>query len=196
MSKDLPQGSRTSFIPQSGSSGKIWSLAALPPEALPALQLCMFHFLGHWLHRRGGAGQVGLPGPWYLGWKYFSFYFSTLVPFLFVYIYIFTMHTLKLCFSLQLSVRKVPVLKVKCAVVKGVGRRWGSARPRSTLWLWRLSRQTPKSGPEPNSLFASSDGIPRSHYQLVRRNHSRNCKLASKNCRDSFTWMQMPANII
>lgn len=37
------------------------------------------------------------------------------------------------------------------------------------------------------SLCASSDGIPSFYCQLVKENHSGNCKLVSKNCKDSFT---------
>ena len=35
-------------------------------------------------------------------------------------------------------------------------------------------------------LSVSCGGIPRSYRQLVKRNHSGNCKLASKNCKGSF----------
>ena len=35
-------------------------------------------------------------------------------------------------------------------------------------------------------LSVSCGGIPRSYHQLVKRNHSGNCKLASKNCKGSF----------
>ena len=42
----------------------------------------------------------------------------------------------------------------------------------------------------------SCDGIPRSYPQLVKRNHSGNCKLASKNCKGSFTRKRMPTNVI
>lgn len=37
---------------------------------------------------------------------------------------------------------------------------------------------------------------PRSYHQLVKRNHSGNCKLACKNCKDSFTRKLTPANVI
>lgn len=81
-----------------GKGLKPWSYASWGPPSSPTLNL--FHFLGLWLHRKGGAGQVGLPGPRCLGWKYFSFYLSTLVPFLFVYIYFYNAHLKAVFFSI------------------------------------------------------------------------------------------------
>lgn len=46
------------------------------------------------------------------------------------------------------------------------------------------------------ALPGSRDGIPRSYRQLVKRNHCGNCKLASKNCKDSFTQKLTPADVM
>lgn len=45
------------------------------------------------------------------------------------------------------------------------------------------------------SLSASRDGIPWSYHQIVK-NPLGNFRLASKNCKDSFTRKLTPANII
>lgn len=174
---------------------KTWNLETMPLKARP-LQL--------WICFTSGAS--GYTAKVVLGrWGYLdpdawdeSISHSTYPPlFLFcLIIYIFYNVHLKAVFLYSFLYWKCHPWKYSVQWSRGWGWRWGSESPRRTHWLSRLSKQTPKSGLEPNLLSASSDGIPRSYYQLVKRNHSKNCKLASKNCKDSFTWKLMPANII
>lgn len=99
----------------------------------------------------------------------------------------------------------VPV-NASCAVVLGVGWEWSSevwegeeserscTSPDGIFWLLQFpSLLWSQAQSQIYFLSANSDGIPRSHHQLVKRNHSGKSELARKRLGDSFTWKLMPA---
>lgn len=184
---------------------KPWSSALRPSPSPP---LYPSHSLGRWSYRQDGTQQVGIPKPRYLSWKYFPLYLHT--PILFLFSFCFYNARLKSVFSSNFLYLKMLPLDVNCAVVRGwgwvveTGRR-GEGSPVCRALQARAmilgclrfpSRLQSQAWSQIYSPSASSDGIPRSYHQLVKRNHSENCKLASKNCKDSFTRKLTPANVI